>query len=232
MARFLKHILNSLIDFVYPSVCLICDAVHESARPVCPACWKAFLESACLTVHRGEGAFSHLDGPLFLDTVITGWAYTPAIEMLIHEVKYRRGMKLGKMLGDRLGSVLEGYSAEWDDWTMMPVPLHRVRLRERGYNQSERLCLGLQCHIPIPLDLRTLVRRRNTASQTKLSAHERQENVMDAFRVRCEQPISGRRILLVDDVITTGATMNSCAECLESAGAECVIGLALARPAL
>ncbi|MFC1502203.1 ComF family protein [bacterium] len=115
---------------------------------------------------------------------------------------------------------------------LIPVPLHKLRYRERGFNQSEIICRSIGSTVSIPVETDILVRTRNTFTQTKLEAEERIRNVNEAFRVRDPNSVQSRTVILVDDVVTTGSTMNSCAKCLKNAGAEKVIGLALARPVL
>lgn len=154
------------------------------------------------------------------------------METLIHRIKYQMGRKLGVLLGRVVGEALRTYFQSWDDGVMLPVPLHRIRQRERGYNQSALLCQGMEECIQIPINSRLLVRNRHTSTQTKLTALERQKNVREAFEVRCSERLEGRRIILVDDVSTTGATMNSCASVLRKAGADEIVGVALARPKL
>ena len=228
----LRRFFCALLDFVYPPSCILCGERIENDIPICPSCWEGFLEARALGVHRGGGDFSHLTGQLYFDRVITGWTYTPEMELLIHRVKYERGRRLGVLLGRALGEVLWEFFEGWQEGVMVPVPLHGVRRRERGYNQSELLCRGLARTISVPILSKLLVRRRNTRSQTRLNAQERQENVGGAFSVHRPESVRGKNVLLVDDVCTTGATMSSCAAVLKEAGARQIVGVALARPFL
>lgn len=113
----------------------------------------------------------------------------------------------------------------------MPVPLGKQRLRERGYNQAALLAQPLAHELQLTYNPHILIRVKETKSQVELSFEERQDNVKDAFRANHPE-IKGKQILIVDDVATSGATMNACADALMRAGAEAVIGLALARPVL
>lgn len=226
----LKKFFESILDFIYPPTCLLCGERTEGDRQICTSCWDGFLDTLNLCFQRDKKDFHHLTGEIFFNEVVTCWAYTPEIEKLIHRVKYQRGKKLTILLGRTAGKSLQQVFKGWDDTLIIPVPLHRVRQRERGYNQSELLCQGLATHIPVPISSDLLFRRRNTPSQTKLTAQARHENVKDAFTIRQPDRLAGKRIILVDDVLTTGATMNSCASCLRKAGAEKVAGIALARP--
>ncbi|MBT5877024.1 MAG: ComF family protein [Candidatus Latescibacteria bacterium] len=112
---------------------------------------------------------------------------------------------------------------------LVPVPLHRTRLRERGYNQSDFVTQGISTITKLPIQTGILERTRNTRSQTKLSQDERAVNMRDVFRVTDRAAVKNQRIGLVDDVMTTGSTFDSCAGALLEAGAEKVFALAIAR---
>jgi len=111
----------------------------------------------------------------------------------------------------------------------IPVPLHRQRLRQRGFNQALILAHGISERFSVPLLYDNLTRLRSTRPQVELSGHERTENVKGAFGLARPSEVRDKRILLIDDVFTTGATMNSCAKVLRRAGAKDVVALAVAR---
>ncbi len=124
-------------------------------------------------------------------------------------------------------------AAWWDQHPLevniiVPVPLHPSRLRQRGYNQATLLARKLERHTGLPLDEKALIRVRHTPSQMRLDAEARRQNVMGAFHCPGEQ-IAGRRVLVVDDVCTTGATLAACADALRASGATTVQALTLAR---
>jgi ComF family protein len=230
MLNLYKNLIADLWDFIYPPTCLLCDERLDHNDHLCSHCHDRFLDSMNITVQKGKKDFQHLTGKIDFSRVITLWDYTEDLEALIHQIKYERGKRLGRFLGDAAGIALNEHVRDWGDGLMIPVPLHKVRRRERGYNQSELLCEGLNTHLGFEICPEVLIRRRKTSSQTFLSAEERQENVRNAFQVRRPKTVEGRRVILVDDVCTTGATINSCASSLLEAGAREVVGLALARP--
>jgi ComF family protein len=117
----------------------------------------------------------------------------------------------------------------WDK--IVPVPLHRNRLRSRGYNQAALLAKEISAHVGIPVNWDDLKRVKNTVSQVHLSASARRENLKNAFDVSRESAFEGAKVLLIDDVVTTGATMNACARALKRAGAVRVDGWSVARDA-
>lgn len=145
---------------------------------------------------------------------------------MIHLLKYEGMRPLARPLGSRLFGILR-QAGPID--LIVPVPLDRHRLRRRGFNQSELVAAELSCASGVPLDASVLRRSRRTETQTGLSHAQRRLNVRGAFVLRRSDSLSGKRIALVDDVITTGATAAACAAVLKSAGAEHVAVIALAR---
>lgn len=142
------------------------------------------------------------------------------LQSIIHQLKYDGMTTLGVELGRKLGEKLRERAAVGIDG-VIPVPLHSTKLRERGYNQSEYIARGIREVTGIPVYSSLLQRHKYTTSQTQLNATERKENVGDAFSVnkRYLVDIHGKTFLIVDDVITTGATIEACAEVLMKNGA-------------
>jgi ComF family protein len=149
------------------------------------------------------------------------------IRRAVHHLKYGHFKALAAPLGQLLAQYVESWPVAAD--VLVPVPLHSRRLRERGYNQSALLAAEVGKRNGLPLVTDSLVRLRHTKSQVKTAdAEERQRNLAGAFGCR-NAKLAGKRVLVVDDVCTTGATLNSCATALRAAGAASVWGLALAR---
>lgn len=228
----IKQFINCIIDFIYPKICPLCEMKMEENGHFCPQCMDRLINSMTMTIHKGRQDFHHLEGEIHFDKVFTCWNYTADMEKLIHTVKYQRGKRLGRLLGVKAGEALKRTFEGWNESVMVPVPLHKIRHRERGYNQSEILSRGLAEHIPFPIESKILVRRRKTQSQTLLPIQERQKNVEGAFNVIEPHFFKGKRILLVDDVCTSGSTLNSCAYSLKNAGVKGIVCVALARPVL
>jgi ComF family protein len=237
-----KEILTGITDLIFPPLCITCGAVLEEHAPLpfcttcvtgihfihpplCPRCGTPFpiaesddhLCGECLTTERPY-AVARAVG-LYEKTLLTA----------IHLFKYRG--KIG--IGEVLGSVMADFAGRQWDMTVfsliIPVPLHRKRLRERGFNQAVILARQIAKRFSLPLDFMTLRRERFTAPQVGLGREERSANVRKAFAVRKPEKIAGRRILLVDDVTTTGSTLTECASVLMKANAEAVAILTLAR---
>lgn len=158
----------------------------------------------------------------------------PLVAALIVEAKYHGSHKACELLGSVLADYLAEFSADADayartDFALVPIPLSRERLLERGYNQVERItaCALAKLGFKNAPSVDTLVRVRDTPSQTKLSGKERRENMLDAFRAQNVDP--SLTYVLVDDVMTTGATCDAAAKALSDAGASKVIRIALAH---
>lgn len=139
---------------------------------------------------------------------------------IVQEIKFERNKKLGLWVGKQMGKKIQ--VAHWKDSLDMivPIPLHPNRLQERGFNQSEELAKGIKDILDIPLETKPLLRTKDTPHQTDLSKEQRQENIKSAFQVENPEMLRGKTILLVDDVYTTGSTIDACAEALKDAGAK------------
>jgi ComF family protein len=149
------------------------------------------------------------------------------VRRAVHDLKYRGIKERAALLADVLAQAIERRPLAVD--ILVPVPLAPARRRQRGFNQAELIAGSLGERLDWPVDPSLLVRVRETPQQIKRSAAERRENVADAFACPSPDAIMGRRVALVDDVMTTGATLGSCAEALKMAGAARVYGLVVAR---
>jgi ComF family protein len=142
--------------------------------------------------------------------------------LAVHSLKFDAMPDLAQPLGDRLYRRLE--ALPWTIDMLVPVPLHPQRLHERGYNQAQLLCETLAMQSGLPVITAALTRQLATRPQVGLNAEQRHDNMRDAFAAVGEL-VAGRTVLLIDDVFTTGATLDSCAQALLHAGASAVYGL-------
>ncbi len=242
LAVAVKSWLNAGLGLAYPEVCQLCG--QERATPaecfLCPECRAdvRFIDppfcARCGMPYEGEitgpfecGNCRDLDWP-FVSARAAVVARGKLLEV-IHRYKYRRALWfepfLAELLVSRAGPELR--REHWD-WTV-PVPLHPVRQREREFNQAERLAARLSAETGIPLNTGCLRRVLPTQTQTLLSREERLANVRKAFALRGKPDLTGRRLVLVDDVFTTGATTGACARVLREAGAADVCVWTVAR---
>lgn len=233
-AASLRRFLAGLADFLYPPVCLGCEADLESGL-VCTACRDRVLSGRLEVCPRcgrplagpGPGC-GRCSLPLSLARVRAVGRYAPPLTGLVRSLKYRNLTVLVRLLGQALCGLAESDPELSRADCVCPVPLHRARQRERGYNQAELLAREVAAGTGIPYaDL--LVRRRNTPTQTHLPDDAaRQANVRGVFATLPGLELESRRVLLVDDVTTSGATLDAAGRQLLVAGAGTVVGLVIA----
>ena len=233
--------MNRLTDMLYPRRCIGCGvASPESFRYICWDCWSdaARVQSPfCkLCGDPVAGAIEHEftcyacaeKTPAF-DAARSAARYEGVVGEALRQLKYEQALWLAPDLAQLLDSCIQAEYSDHSFDALVPVPLYHVRRRERGYNQSTLLAQALGRRIDRPTHPRWLRRIRPTISQTNLTAHARLSNVIGAFQYRKEEQIAGKKILLVDDVMTTGATVNACATALKKGGAASVYVMTVAR---
>lgn len=147
---------------------------------------------------------------------------TTPIQSLIHEVKYKEQLELGKWLGEIMGRKLETVFKDHQIDLMLPMPLHPKKQKKRGYNQASLLCAGISSITSCPFQEDVLIRNTNTKTQTKKSRIERWDNVAEVFTITNESLINDKHVVIIDDVITTGASTEACAFTLLQEGAKAV----------
>jgi ComF family protein len=228
-------VFASLYEFLFTPVCCHCQAPLEyGERFLCVSC-RGTLLPVDPEDSLYQGVRDRLTGDGDCDGLISLYRFEKGspIQSLIHELKYGGRMGVGLFLGERLGEAVGSLPGAGDFGGCVPVPLHRVRKRERGYNQSALLCRGLSEAAGIPACPSILKRVRPTPSQTALGIEERATNVEGAFALRngAHKKIAGGSFLLVDDVLTTGATMRACARILKRGGAKRVVACSVSLAA-
>jgi len=227
--RILVSLVNAAIDFIYPPYCIICEChLAENERVICEQCWCQVPQldrddDLCRLAATGFG-----EG-LFFSRAISIWEFKEPIQTAIHYLKYQGFRVLAQRMGLFMAERLLEEEIFKDDPVLIPVPLHKTRVRERGYNQSALLCQAIAAATGIPFYGEILKRTRYTRSQTKLTAAERVKNVENAFQVCDPEKVRNRLVVLVDDVITTGSTMNACAKELMKNGAKKIYLLSAAK---
>jgi ComF family protein len=238
-----KQLFHALLDVILPPICHICHSFIPNAGTlhICPTCYDRLplvlspLCPLCGIPFAGTGD-DHPCGactlqPPHFNAARAHFLYEGPIRDLVHAFKYNRNIHLCYPLALLALEGTCGVPAVTDLNLIVPVPLHRTRLRQRGFNQAVLLGRILSRRLALPMMPDALVRTRATEPQIELSAAERGENVRGAFSVKRPVSISGKRILLLDDVMTTGSTMNECAKELKRAGAFAVIAVTIARTA-
>lgn len=228
--RWSKNIQTRLLG---PS-CVLCRAPAPLTQDLCADC-KAelpWLESACrhcalalpaTAAHRICRACR--TRPL-AEQAIAALHYRPPADWLITRLKFNARMPHARLLGDLLAERIAAGDIATPD-CLAPVPLHPINLRQRGFNQAERIARRIARQLDVSIAMRGIERRRATQRQSMLAASERRANIRDAFA--CDVDLAGAHIAIVDDVVTTGHTVRALAACLRSAGARRVDLYAVAR---
>ncbi|MFC1869604.1 ComF family protein [Thermodesulfobacteriota bacterium] len=239
-------IFARFIDIIYPPRCHICRrflasngleerhfcfecliVFSEITPPLCPVCGIPF-ESWVEEDHLCENCLRKRP---FYDALGAPYLYEKGIMDAIHQFKYAGKTHLADSLGPLLASYARGWLDDTERCLIMPVPLHPKKLRERGFNQSLLLARVIARLLSMELDFLSLIRIRYTRTQTGLNIRERQKNVRSSFGLTGKTGIKGRTVILVDDVVTTGNTINECARVLRKAGCDKIFCLVLARTA-
>ena len=221
---------NTILDLIFPPHCVVCghdgewlctDCVtgfHYVQPPICGICGRP--------LSHGEQCANCSRHPLKIDGIRAATYFEGSIRLAIHHFKYRGTQVLAPYLGKLLAQAW--HSAPLPVSTIVPVPLHPHRLRQRGYNQSALLAHELSKHFDVPVIGNCLLRVRPTRPQVGLGAAERRTNVQGAFQC-IDQRLEGKSIMLIGDVCTTGATLEACAHALYRQGSHVVWAMVLAR---
>jgi ComF family protein len=203
--------------------------------PLCEHCGLPFASPRAADAENPKCGDCRTETPAF-DAARSYGLYTGKLRQVVLNVKFSRDERLGVHLGSLLGSVWTATTKFNDAGSpvIVPVPLHRSRQNERGFNQAELLAEGLARELgtqgsKVRIEKRALLRSRPTSPQTGLSVSARRENLRGAFEVSHPERIRGTDVVLIDDVMTTGATLSACARALKRAGAGRVWGLTLTR---
>lgn len=222
MAQVIESVFRAMKDIVYPNNCVICNNfVKESRNCLCKRCFSKF-EPTWLEDWIDKLRFS--DG---IDEIYSAWYALGAINDIIHNIKYHNQPRLGEELGRRIVNEIPIDELDKID-LITAVPLNVVRNRGRGYNQSEWICKGLAKAWNVPYQFNLLKRVKHTDTQTDLSASERKQNMKNAFTTT--NKIDSLSIAIIDDVITTGATLSACTVVLKNSGASKITGISCCTP--
>lgn len=208
----MKHLLN----LFYPDLCHSCGlSLVKGERTICIRCID-LLPRTSFHADRENQVEKVFWGKVELEGATTFAYFNKGgmMQKLLHELKYKGARQVGSRLGELLGEELLKTPAFRDVDMVIPVPLHFKKKRKRGFNQAEMIALGICTAIERPMEINALIRTQHTATQTKKSRFDRWDNVGDVFKVNAPKKIEGKHILLVDDVLTTGATIGSCANIL------------------
>lgn len=230
-----------LLDLLFPPVCLVCrkrinmdenklflcasclDKVKLNNTAFCPVCSRRLPKNK-KTCHQ-ESRFILAAAGFYGDEILD-----PLISLLKYQRIKQAAVPLGEILTNYLEDLFKNYELEMKDFLIIPVPLHRQKEKQRGFNQSYLLANQLSKNTGLPIANDILKRTKNTASQVELKDKEKREiNVKNCFTLENSELLNGKNIIVLDDVFTTGATMKEAAAVIKKAGVKKVIGLVIAK---
>jgi competence protein ComFC len=233
MFAVLEYFFQGFVSLVYPPYCLICQksltnrSLNEVLCPECSSKIRLNIPPFCPKCSRHLGKdpnYARCNScQIFEQQFDFAWSaclYTDPLKDLIHSYKYHQKTLLRHTFSNLITGFIHRYNFDINQFDLIvPIPLHNTRLRERGYNQSELLAKNLSKKFNISLSINNLIRTRNTQTQTKLGQKERWTNIHQAFKIKNLKLFEGKNILLVDDLLTTGATASEAASALKESGA-------------
>lgn len=229
----MKQILNDLLCLFYPRLCLLCKTpLIKGEEQICLSCLSGLpltrfgqtTDNPVAQLFIGKIPFTDASAFLYFEK-------EGHVQTLIHTLKYKDNKELGYQLGRMAALEYQkaGQFASAD--LLLPVPLHPRRLRQRGYNQAEWIARGISSVWHLPIDTTSVRRIKQTETQTHKQVYERWENVQNTFELTDAEKLQGKHVLLIDDVITTGSTIEACANTIASISGTQVslLGIAVAQ---
>lgn len=212
----MKELLDDFISLFYPKTCYACgNNLFKNEKTICTSCLYHLPKT---NFHNDpDNPVSKIFWGREKVVAATSFLYYrkgSKVQHLIHQLKYRGYKEIGIFLGELYGAELRNNPIFNKVNKIIPIPLHRKKLKKRGFNQSECFAEGLAQSMKIELDITSVERTIATSTQTKKSRYKRWENVSEIFKINQPDKLIGQNILLVDDVITTGSTMEACVACI------------------
>lgn len=216
-----RYFLRSIHRLFYPEVCVLCRlALVKTKKQLCIYCLLKLPRARLINPHENP-VFNVFRGRIPVGNAGAFLVFRSGgiTRQLLHEIKYRENRDLAVWMGKMYAQELRRSGMPPTD-CIIPVPLHRRKQKQRGYNQSEAFAEGISANLSILVNTRSLLRKTNTQTQTRKSRWDRWKNVQDVFVVENPEMVKGKNIMLVDDVVTTGATLEACIRVLLNAGAQ------------
>lgn len=218
--NFYTTVFQPFRDFFFSRTCFHCkqELLGDEER-LCNSCWSSLNE-----VHSNDFTYKTMAERFHSEGIIDGFFSLYYFEKhgvfqtLAHNLKYEEVREFGKILGRKLAAKIQSENVAID--AIIPVPLNKQKFRERGYNQAEIIAQEISSILNIPTESNLIQRIKYTQTQTKLNAEQRKENVENAFVVVLPEKIKNKNFLIIDDVITTGATIQEIAKILKNSGAK------------
>lgn len=228
-----SNFLVELSDFFIPQFCEACERkLAANEKILCSDCKKHLTHTdKNLLQIEYERKFKN---DASIDEFYSAFIFkvdTP-IQKLLHKLKYKNKFRIGNFFGEELVGRFRNEIEKFSPDFIIPIPLHKLKKAMRGYNQSRYIAIGIGRQLGIKVNEKVLIRKKFTQTQTHLNAEERKLNIENAFVIRKASKIKGKKIIIIDDVITTGATTREAAKVLKENGAEKIMALSVAIPEL
>jgi ComF family protein len=207
------RIFNDFVRLFYPNLCMVChNDLAQGEQVICTSCLY-HIPRTRYWLDAENPVAKIFWGRVFVQNACSFFFFSKGsrYRKLLHHLKYNGKKEVGLILGKEFGNELKKVDSYKNIDFILPVPLHPERLKQRGYNQAEEIAKGLHVSMGIPISTKNLVRSEYTETQTRKTRTERVSNVSKAFRLDNPQDFKGKHILIVDDVVTTGATLEVCA---------------------
>jgi len=236
-----KNIIDKILSFFLPRTCFCCGADLKTKHLLCPSCLdkvklvKGLICARCGVPLNSGGKYCYncrgsKAAKYKCSFIRSALKFNEPTRALVHAFKYEKYLNIAPYFAELMYNTYRKNAEYREASFLVPVPIYKSRQRKRGFNQAEVLAKHLSkiCGIPV---LNALIRVKNTASQTKLTREQRQQNIADAFVLAkgMESKIKKEAFILIDDVCTTGATLEECAKVLKAAGAREVLALTALR---
>ncbi len=236
MFSFLTALKNNILDILFPPVCLVCNAPlksEEKESHICDACLeKIEIQSTlfcpvCRARIPGFGKMCHQDSYRIGAATLYE---NEVVKKLIWILKYQNQKVAARALGKILTTFIEKLGYPFKNPVLVPIPLHSRRERKRGFNQSEIIARNVSEALAIPLEIEVLFRVKPTSPQPETKSYkEREKNVDECFEVQNANRLKDKQVILIDDVFTSGATMNEAVKTLRASGARSIIAFTVTR---
>lgn len=235
LGKILNFLARGIAGIIFPNVCMCCGKeVTEKEKQICSFCLSERFEDANPENDLSSSNILLPEGVLIQHAL---WKYDKGgiLQDLMHQLKYERLTLIGKQLGEEVGSRAKrhpGIAAllAREETVLVPVPLHYLKFMRRGFNQAYMIARGVQKILDTPIcDIKAVVRKKNTRSQTGFSLARRTENIRNAFKVKKKSVFENKLAIIVDDVFTTGATSFELSRVLLEAGSSGVLILTVAQ---
>ncbi|MDF2867854.1 MAG: hypothetical protein K0S11_1324 [Gammaproteobacteria bacterium] len=218
----LKKRLNQCLDLILPPACILCDAACKSTINLCQACIAdlPYIKQACKTCglplsNANLTCGACLINPPIYDRLVTPFYYQHPLNFIVTAIKFHNKLNYAKILGLLLADAVRQRVFNLPE-IIIPIPMHRERLKERGYNQALEIARPISRLLDIPIDYQSCARLKSTSPQTGLKTKQRRQNIKNAFHIR--RDFTAKHVALVDDVVTTGSTITELCKVLKSYG--------------